>query len=192
VHLEGPRTYFRRVGQELRIARIAAGLSTRHVGRLVGVAHTQILRIEAGLAPHVDIELISRLATVVGCELSMGIHPVRAPVRDKAHIALLRRFAARLHPSIRWRTEVPIPIPGDLRSADGVAATEEFGAIVEAETDSMTSRPSSVGCARNSATWEYSGASCSWPTPGTTATSSTTSQSSDANSRSARAVASRR
>jgi hypothetical protein len=27
-----------------------------------------------------------------------------------------------------------MPIPGDLRSADGVAATESFGAIVEAET----------------------------------------------------------
>ncbi|HEX2469170.1 MAG TPA: helix-turn-helix transcriptional regulator [Candidatus Limnocylindrales bacterium] len=130
------RTEFllRRVGQELRVVRIAAGLSTRQVGWLVGVSHTQILRIEAGLAPHVDIELLSRLATVVGCELSMGIHPVGAPVRDKAHIALLGRFAARLHPSIRWRTEVPIPLPGDLRSADGVATTDRLGAIVEAET----------------------------------------------------------
>ena len=27
-----------------------------------------------------------------------------------------------------------MPIPGDLRSADGVAATADFGAIVEAET----------------------------------------------------------
>jgi transcriptional regulator with XRE-family HTH domain len=124
----------RRVGHELRIARIAAGLSTRQVGQLVGVSHTQVLRIEAGLAPHVDSELLARLAAIVGCELSLGIHPVGAPVRDKAHLALLGRFAGRLHPSIRWRTEVPIPIQGDLRSADGLAATEDFGAIVEAET----------------------------------------------------------
>jgi hypothetical protein len=35
---------------------------------------------------------------------------------------------------MRWRTEVPLPIPGDLRSADGVATTDDFAAIVEAET----------------------------------------------------------
>jgi hypothetical protein len=71
---------------------------------------------------------------VVGCELSMGIHPIGPPVRDKGQIALLGRFAARLHPSIRWRTEVAVPIPGDLHSADGVADTRAFDAIVEAET----------------------------------------------------------
>jgi transcriptional regulator with XRE-family HTH domain len=124
----------RRIGDELRIARIAAGLSTRQVGATVGVSHTQILRIEAGLAPHVDIELLARIAAVVGCDLSLGIHPSGPPVRDKGHISVLDRFAARLHPSIRWRTEVPVPIPGDLRSADGVADTRAFDAIVEAET----------------------------------------------------------
>jgi transcriptional regulator with XRE-family HTH domain len=113
---------------------MASGLSTRAVARLTGVSHTQVIRIERGLAPHVDIGVLARMAAVVGCELSMGIDPVGAPVRDKAHLALLGRFAARLHPSIAWRTEVPIPIAGDLRSADGTAATNDFGAIVEAET----------------------------------------------------------
>ena len=74
------------------------------------------------------------MAAVVGSELSLRVHPSGPPVRDKAHIALLGRFAARLHPSIRWRTEVPIPIPGDLRSADAVAAAKAFDATVEAET----------------------------------------------------------
>ena len=60
--------------------------------------------------------------------------PVGAPVRDAGHIALLARFAARLAPSIRWRTEVQVPIAGDPRSADGVADTAEFDAVVEAET----------------------------------------------------------
>ena len=123
-----------RVGDELRKARIGAGLSTRHVGAMVGISHTQLQRIEAGAAPHVDIDLLARFAAVVGCELSMGIHPVGAPFRDKAHIGLLGRFAARLGPAVDWRTEVPMPIPGDLRSADGVATTADFGAIVEAET----------------------------------------------------------
>jgi hypothetical protein len=63
------------------------------------------------------------MASLVGHELSVGVHPIGAPIRDKARIALLRRFAVRLHKSVRWRTEVPIPIPGDRRSADAVAST---------------------------------------------------------------------
>jgi hypothetical protein len=39
-----------------------------------------------------------------------------------------------LHKSVRWRTEVPIPIPGDRRSADAVASTHSFEAVIEAET----------------------------------------------------------
>lgn len=113
---------------------MTTGMSSRQVAALVGLSHTQVIRIERGFAPHVDIEVLARLAAVLGCELSMGIHPVGAPVRDKAHLALPGRFAARLHPSVHWRTEVPMPIPGDLRSADGTAAAQDFAAIVEAET----------------------------------------------------------
>jgi hypothetical protein len=100
----------------------------------LGISHTQVQRIEAGAASHVDIDLLARFAAVVGCELSMGIHPVGPPVRDKAHLALLARFAARLHRLLDWRTEVPMPIPGDMRSADGTVTAREFSAIVEAET----------------------------------------------------------
>jgi hypothetical protein len=101
---------------------------------MVGISHTQLRRIESGTAPHVDLDLIARIASVLGHELSVGVHPIGLLVRDKAHIELLRRFATRLHTSIRWRTEVPIPIPGDRRSADGVAAANAFDAVVEAET----------------------------------------------------------
>lgn len=124
----------RRVGEDLRVARIAAGLSTRRIGASAGVSHTHIRNIEAGLAPHIDLDLLARLASLLGCELSLGLHPVGSPVRDRAHLGLLARFAARLHPSIRWRTEVPVPIAGDLRSADGVATGRAFDAAVEAET----------------------------------------------------------
>jgi transcriptional regulator with XRE-family HTH domain len=124
----------RRIGEELRIARIAAGLSTRRVGLMVRVSHTQVRRIESGIAPHVDLELLARIASTLGHELSLGVHPIGAPVRDKAHVSLLGRFSARLHPSVHWRTEVPIPIPGDLRTADGVAEGRTFDATIEAET----------------------------------------------------------
>ena len=134
----------RRVGDELRTARTAAGLSSRAVGALVGLSHVQVIRIERGLAPHVGIETLARIASVLGHELSLRIHPIGPPVRDKAHVALLQRFAARLGADVTWQTEVPIPLPGDLRSADGVVAigatardtapARNLEAIVEAET----------------------------------------------------------
>ena len=128
------RTLLRRVGEELRVARIGAGLSTRRIGAFVGVSHTHVRNIEAGLAPHIDLDLLARLASVLGYELSLGLHPVGSPLRDRAHLAILARLAARMHASIRWRTEVPVPIAGDQRSADGVATGRTFDATVEAET----------------------------------------------------------
>jgi transcriptional regulator with XRE-family HTH domain len=128
------QTVLRRVGEALRIARVGSGTSTRRLGTLVGISHTQVLRIERGAAPHVDIEVIARMASALGCELSMSVHPIAAPVRDAGHLALLAEFRSRLHPSLRWRTEVPIPIAGDQRSADGVIDGRGFDGIVEAET----------------------------------------------------------
>jgi len=101
---------------------------------MVGISHTQVRRIESGAAPHVDLDSLARIASTLGHELSLGVHPIGAPVRDKSHVALLGRFAARLHRSIRWRTEVPVPLRGDLRSADGVATARAFDATIEAET----------------------------------------------------------
>ena len=123
-----------RVGLELRQGRIQAGLSLRRVGAAAGISHTQVLRIERGIAPHVDIDVLARLAEVIGHRLSLTIHPSGAPVRDAAHLALLSRFRARLHPSIAWRSEVPIPIAGDPRSADAVIDGEQVQALIEAET----------------------------------------------------------
>jgi transcriptional regulator with XRE-family HTH domain len=128
------RRLVRRTGEQLRLARLEAGLSTRSVGRAVGISHTHVRRIELGLVASIDIDQLSRIAAAVGCELSVNVHAAGPPVRDKAHLALLARFAARLHRAIRWQTEVPIPIPGDLRSADAVANGHAFDATVEAET----------------------------------------------------------
>lgn len=128
------RSLLRRAGEDLRRARLAAGASTRRVGWLVGISHTQVRRIEGGVAPHVDLGVLSRMATVLGHDLSLGIHPAGAPVRDSAHVALLDRFRRRIEPSIRWRTEVPMPQPGDLRSADATLDSPEIDAMVEAET----------------------------------------------------------
>jgi transcriptional regulator with XRE-family HTH domain len=109
-------------------------LSSRKVGSLIGISHTQVIRIERGLAPHVDLDTVARMASVLGSELSLAMHPISTPVRDAAHLALLARLRSRIHSSVTWRSEVPMPIPGDLRSADATLAGPNIAAIVEAET----------------------------------------------------------
>jgi transcriptional regulator with XRE-family HTH domain len=130
------RTQFllRRNGEALRVARVGIGMSSRRLGFLVGISHTQVLRIERGLAPHVEIGVLARMASVLGCEVSLAIHPISAPVRDAPQLGLLDEFRMRLHPSLGWRTEVPMPIAGDLRSADGLVTAPTFDAVLEAET----------------------------------------------------------
>jgi hypothetical protein len=39
-----------------------------------------------------------------------------------------------LHPSLRWRTEVPLPIPGDPRSWDAITGGVGWRVGIEAET----------------------------------------------------------
>ena len=46
--LRRTRTILRRVGEALRVARVGSGMSTRRLGSLVGISHTQVLRIESG------------------------------------------------------------------------------------------------------------------------------------------------
>ena len=98
------------------------------------MSHTQIGRAERGVPDTLTIELAAKMASVLGLELNVTLHPVGDPVRDKGHIALLQRFRTRLPDVIRWRTEVAIPIQGDLRSADAVIGAGGWTAIVEAET----------------------------------------------------------
>jgi transcriptional regulator with XRE-family HTH domain len=121
-------------GSELRLARVSAGLSLEDVGRAVGMSHSQLGRIERALHPTVAVIQLARIASVVGLDLSVRTYPNGSPLRDKAHLALIRRFRDRLSASLVVRTEVPLPIAGDLRAWDLVVygAGEPIG--VEAET----------------------------------------------------------
>ena len=118
---------------ELINARIARGLSQREIARQVRVSHTKVRGVETGRSD-LSIELAARMAAVLGLELGVSLYPDGEPVRDKAHLALLERFRTRLPATIRWRTEVPIPIAGDRRSADAVVDGPDWAALVEAET----------------------------------------------------------
>jgi hypothetical protein len=97
-----------------------------------------LIRLERGDSASMTIDLVTRVGVVLGLDLAASLYQSGDPIRDRAHLGLLERFRRRLPAGAKWRTEVPIPIAGDLRSGDGVV-TVGTGAgrmahLVEAET----------------------------------------------------------
>jgi transcriptional regulator with XRE-family HTH domain len=126
------------VVEDGRLARIGAGLSQAEVGRAIGSSHARIGRLERGEVAFPDLALLSAYCAVVGLELAVRAYPAGDPIRDRAQLALLDRFRARVDSSLRWRTEVPIPIGGDLRAWDAEVAGRApapWRARIEAETN---------------------------------------------------------
>ena len=122
------------IGDELREARIAAGLTQREVGDAVGCSHSQISRVERGLDPNVSYALLVRIGAVVGLDLPLRAFPSGDPVRDAASLALLGRLRSQLPEAVAWRTEVALGIPGDLRAWDALIDVRPRPVVVEAET----------------------------------------------------------
>jgi hypothetical protein len=85
----------------------------------------------------VSVTELGAWCAVVGLDLSIRAYPTGDPIRDRAQLQLLERLRARLHPSLRWRAEVPLPIEGDLRAWDAEISGRHpvpWRARVEAET----------------------------------------------------------
>ena len=122
------------IGGEVRTARVNRNLTIREVCRSVGVSVATGSRLERGVLEHIDVMLLARMCAVVGLDLSVKAYPGGEPIRDAAHLGLLRDFHALLHPSVDWATEVPLPTAGDPRAWDGFARGEDWRYGVEAET----------------------------------------------------------
>jgi transcriptional regulator with XRE-family HTH domain len=128
----------RRVADDARLARIGAGLSQAEVGRAIGSSHARVGRFERGEVANPTVDFLGAYCAVVGLELAIRAFPAGDPIRDRAQLALLERLRSRLHPTLRWRTEAPPPIEGDLRAWDAeITGTkpDPWRARVEAETN---------------------------------------------------------
>jgi transcriptional regulator with XRE-family HTH domain len=123
-----------RTSEELGGTRRAIGLSLREISRKLDVSVDRLIRVERGEAATLTVDLAARYASMLGLELAVSLHPIGNATRDKGHVALLERFRRRLPTTARWGTEVPIPIAGDARSADGMASIGPIEYLVEAET----------------------------------------------------------
>ena len=122
------------VGREIRSARLAAGLSQADCAHAARSLQTRISRIERGVAANATLSELATISATVGLRVWVRCYPTGAPIRDRAQVALLEAVRGRLAPSWRWRTEVPMPIPGDLRAADAVASQHGCTVMIEAWT----------------------------------------------------------
>ncbi len=127
------------LGFELRVARLAAGLTLDQVGRAAGLSGSQVGRIERSRHDAVTAVQLGRIGAVVGLDVRIRAYPGPDPIRDAAQAALLSRFRARLHPDLTFRFEVPLPIANDFRAWDGVVggfrSTNDRDRILPAEAE---------------------------------------------------------
>jgi transcriptional regulator with XRE-family HTH domain len=122
------------VGEELREARLQAGLTQVELGAAVGLSKSEISRIELGRERNVPYERLVLIAAALGLDLPLRAFPSGEPVRDVAQLALLASFRRLLAATLPWRTEVPLRVPGDRRAWDAVIDGPGWRVAVEAET----------------------------------------------------------
>ena len=121
-------------GEELREARLRAGLAQQTVAAAVGISHAEVSRIEHGLARWVPYETLAVIAAVLGLDLPLRTHPSGEPIRDVAQLVLLGKLRSLLPIVLRWLTEVPLRVPRDRRAWDAVIEGRGWRVPVEAES----------------------------------------------------------
>ncbi len=77
--IDRARHYARRglasLGEDLRDARLDAGLSQRAVGAVVGLSHTEVSRVERGLVPAVPYETLVLIGAALGLDIPLRAYP---------------------------------------------------------------------------------------------------------------------
>lgn len=122
------------LGEEIRVARMGAGVPLRTAAEAAGMSHTQFGRIERGLVPRLTFDQACRAGLAVGLRVGARSFPTGDPVRDAGQLRLLERFVALLPALARVDREAVLPIPGDLRAWDALVSLDGRRAGCEAET----------------------------------------------------------
>ncbi|MEO6350590.1 MAG: helix-turn-helix transcriptional regulator [Candidatus Limnocylindrales bacterium] len=99
----------RDLGEELRTKRVTVGLSQLQVASAAGIARPTCTRIEAGRFSSLSLLTASRVASVLGLDLSVRVYPGGNPLRDAAQLERLDRVLSRAAAPLESRTEVPLP-----------------------------------------------------------------------------------
>lgn len=121
-----------RFGQELRLARVAAGLTQRQLGTLAGVTQQRVSRAERG-STAVALDARCRLAAATGHELGWRLYPVASVrLRDSGQLALAQAIVNSAHPV--WNVQLEVPVAdGDPRAADVILSGPQGVTHIEIE-----------------------------------------------------------
>lgn len=128
---ERPRDRARRVARaaiaelagDLRQRRQLLGLSQAVVAHAAGITQPKLSRIEGGTVDRPALGDLWAIGAALGLDLRLGAYPGGEPVHDHVQIRLLAALRARIRQPTGWLVEVPLPIAGDRRAWDAVAAT---------------------------------------------------------------------
>lgn len=119
--------------REICEARLAAGLSQAAVARAAGMSPSAYGRWERGELSRICVAHVASAARAVGLSASLRFYSAGSPVRDAGQLRLEADLVNVLGVGPGFRSEVPIPIPGDLRAWDGVVSDDRAMAFVECE-----------------------------------------------------------
>ena len=118
------------LGREVRIARVAGGISQEVLGRRAEISQEYVSAIERGEAiPSLDVAC--RLAAGCGHRLTVRLYPADGiHLRDSGQLRLAEVIAAEANGA--WRTRLEVPV-GEGRAHDLVLDSAEEVAAVEIE-----------------------------------------------------------
>jgi transcriptional regulator with XRE-family HTH domain len=123
-----------RVGRELRLARVTAGLSQEIVARRIGTSKAQVSRIEHGKVRRLSLVSVVLHASAVGLRFSAQLFPSARRVLDAPQLSLLNRLRERIGSLWVWELEVPMPTERDFRAIDARVSRGALTVAVEAIT----------------------------------------------------------
>ena len=108
----------RRVGRDLRTARLVLGLSQAKVGRRAGIVQSTLSEIERGQFA-ADLRTLFQVAAAIGLQPVLNLYPNgRVRLRDTGQLAIANLLIDRAGPAWRPILEHPIGRAPDLRAAD--------------------------------------------------------------------------
>lgn len=119
---------------EFRTARVGASLSQERIARALGRSDAWVSWTESGRNEGLSVIDLATMLACVGMDLSGRAYPVGSGLRDAAQVKALAALRNLVTPHWSWATEVPMPIPGDLRAWDAVLSRPRCRIGVDAES----------------------------------------------------------